>query len=157
MKPLIVFYSRTGTTRKVAESIKKILKCDAEEILDVKSRAGLLGYLRSGKEATLKKLAEIKPAKKNPSLYDLVIIGTPVWAFNMSSPVRTYVSKNKGKFNKVAFFCTMGGSGDKNTFGEMAKLCGKKPAALLSLKTNEVLDGKYSKGAKVFASKIMGR
>jgi len=46
-KYFVVFYPRTGTTRKVAEAIKDALKCDIEEIFDIKKRADLFGYLRS--------------------------------------------------------------------------------------------------------------
>lgn len=150
MKILVAYYSRTGTTKKVAESISKLLKCDCEEILDVKSRAGPIGYIKSGKEATLKKLALIKPTKKDPKKYDLVIIGTPVWAFTMSSPIRTYISGNKDFFKKLAFFCTMGGSGDTGTFKDMETLCNKKPIQIMSLKTKEVLDKKHLSSVKEF-------
>ena len=37
-KSLVVFYSRTGTTKRVAESISNLLKCDVEEVIDTKSR-----------------------------------------------------------------------------------------------------------------------
>ncbi len=150
MKTLVAFYSRTGTTKKVADSISKLLKCDCEQILDAKSRAGPVGYLKSGREATLKKLALIKKTKKDPKKYDLVIVGTPVWAFNISSPIRTYISGNRDFFKKVAFFCSMGGSGDKNTFNEMEKLCGKKPLKTMALKTREVLDKKHISSVKEF-------
>lgn len=39
MKILIVFYSRTGTTRKVAHELQKSLKADIEELFD-KNRSG---------------------------------------------------------------------------------------------------------------------
>ena len=152
MKTLVVYYSRTGTTKKVAQDISKILKCDKEEIQDIKSRKGVIGYLISGREAMTKKLAEIKETKKDPSKYDLVIIGTPVWAYNMSSPVRTYITKNK--FKKIAFFCTMGGSGDKPTFKKMEELCNKKPKATLTLKTKEVMDNKHIEKLKEFLKSL---
>jgi len=155
MKSLVVFYSMTGTTKKVAETIRKILKCDSEEILDMRPRKGVLGYLRSGKEAMLKNLCKIKEAKKNPALYDLTIIGTPVWSFNVSSPVRAYLHHNKEKFSRVAFFCTMGGSGGKNAFAEMEKICGKGPVALLELRAREVANNKLMAKVKAFASEII--
>jgi flavodoxin len=68
VKPLVVFYSRTGTTKKVAETISNILKCDVEEVFDTKNRAGVLGWLRSGRDAGSKKPTAIEKAKKNPDL-----------------------------------------------------------------------------------------
>ena len=84
MKALTVFYSRTGTTREVAESISQTLSCDVEEIVDTKKRGGPLGLLFSGRDASQKKLTVVRPPQKDPSLYDIVVIGTPVWAGNMS-------------------------------------------------------------------------
>ncbi len=150
MKSLVVFYSRTGTTKKVAETISSNLKCDIEEILDKKNRTGVLGYLMSGRDAILKKLVVIEGIKKAPALYDLVIIGTPVWAGTMSSPIRTYISQNKGCFKKVAFFCTHGSSESKSTFRDMGHLCQKKPVSLLELKTKEVIDEGYIWKVKKF-------
>lgn len=73
MKALIVYYSRTGTTKKVAGEISRLLKCDVEEIVDMKSRAGALGFVAAGKDAFLKKMTKIKGIKKNPGNYDLIV------------------------------------------------------------------------------------
>jgi len=146
MKALVVYYSRTGTTKKVGEVIAKQLKADSEEILDVKSRLGPIGWLRSGREGKGKKLAEIKPIKKDPSKYDLVLIGTPNWASNMSSPVRTYLSKHK--FKKTAYFLTGGGESG-NVFNEMEILSGK-PVATLAVTSKEVAQNAYSGKVKEF-------
>lgn len=79
-KILIVFYSRSGTTRTVAEALAAELKCDAEEIVATKNRAGLVGVMRSLIEAMRHCPAQIATARFNPSSYDLVVIGTPVGA-----------------------------------------------------------------------------
>ena len=131
MKTLVVFYSRTGNTKKVAEEIAKILNADIEEIIDKKDRKGIVGWLKSGRDATFKKSAEIEFVK-NPIDYDLVIIGTPIWAFTMTPAIRTYLSENK--FKKVAFFSTSGGSEGKKIFNEMEKIS-REPVATLSLLT----------------------
>ncbi len=155
MKSLIIFYSRTKTTKKVAQVIFKKIGGDIEEIIDSKNRKGPVGYFLSGRDATLKNVTSIKKIKKNPSKYDVIIIGTPIWAFTMSTPIRTYIHQNKGKFNNVAFFCTMGSSGSKKTFKAMEKLIGKKPIALLDVKTLKVIKGNYIDKVDKFVKKIM--
>ena len=156
-KILVVYYSRTGMTKKVAEKIKEKLNlaspaggCDVEEIISEKNRSGVIGYVICGREATLKILGEIKPIVINPLDYDLVVIGTPVWAWNISSPIRSYLENNKDKFKKIAGFCTMGGDGNKQVFAEIEKICGKKLVAQLALKTKEVLSDNFSEKLESF-------
>lgn len=155
MKTLVVFYSRTGTTKKVAQTITDILRCDIEEIFDTNNRDGALGYFLAGRDATLRRLTTFKPVQKNPAEYDLVILGTPIWAFTMSTPIRTYISENKEKFKEVAFFCTEGGSGGRSAFRDMEDLCKKKPLSLLELKTAEVIKEKYSDKVEKFIEPFM--
>ncbi len=151
MKILVAYYSRTGTTKKVAEAISKQLKCDIEEVIDTKDRRGVIGYLSGGRDATLRKLTKIKPIKKNPANYDLVVVGTPIWSWNTIPAIRAYLTENK--FKKAAFFCTMGGSGDKRAFEEMEKLS-IKPTATLTLTTKEVMNEQYKEKLKDFIKQI---
>lgn len=135
-KCLLVFYSRTGATRKVAEKIFNTLGCDIEEIKEAGSRKGILGFLKSGFEAYMKKLPKISKAEHDPSLYDVVVIGTPTWAGTMSSPVRAYISQYRTSFKKFAFFRT-GFSENKQIFKDMEALCGKTPIQTLSVLNKE--------------------
>lgn len=153
-KALVVYYSRTGTTRKVAQAISKEMQCDIEEIIDTKDRTGAIGYMLAGRDATKKKLTVISPIMKDPGLYDIVIIGTPIWAFTMSTPVRTYIEENKDKFKDVAFFCTQGGSGSERAFKHMEELCKKSPVGCLELKTLEVVKEMYSEKVNDFVESI---
>ena len=150
MKTLVVYYSRTGTTRKVAEEIAKLLKADIDEVVDLKNREGPINYVIAGKDASMKKLTEIK-TKKDASKYDLVIIGTPIWNWTVTPAIRTYLTKNKVK--QTAFFCTMGGSGDKKAFDAMEELS-KKPKATLTLLTKEVTEEKHLEKVKEFVAKL---
>jgi len=138
MKALVVFYSRTGTTKKVASTLSKILECDIEEIIDTKKRGGPIGFVIAAKDGARKSLTTIKELEKNPVYYDVVVIGTPIWAGAMSAGTRTYITQEKEHFKKVAFFCTMGSGGDVATFNNMGELCGKKPLGTLALTSKEV-------------------
>jgi len=150
MKILVVFYSRSGKTKKVAEAISEILKCDKEEIFDTKNREGIPGFLSAGSDANLKGLTAIKEVKNNPSLYDLVIIGTPIWSSNVSTPIRTYLTLHKEGFKNVAFFCTRLGSDSKKVFDGMKNLSQKTPLALLQLTSREVARDQYRQKVKEF-------
>ncbi len=154
MKALVVFYSKTGLTKEVAVHISEELNCDIEEIFDVKSRKGILGYIRSVIESAFKKMPEIKKTEINPEEYDVVIMGTPVWAENMASPVRTYLFNNNEKMDKVAFFCTMLGSGNKRAFLEMERVSESEPLACLALTSKEIKQEKHIKKVKEFINKI---
>ncbi len=153
MNYLVVFYSRTGLTRKVGESISDLLQCDREEIYDKKNRDGISGQISSGIEALLKKRAKIKEPVKDPAKYDLIIVGTPVWSMSVSSPVRSYLFRHRGKFKEVAFFAT-GGTGSTNAFREMGRICGKKPLAVMEIAQRDRADGEGISKIKEYIEEI---
>lgn len=147
MKTLIAFYSRTGNTKKVGNEIAKVLKADVDEIIDKTDRSGIRGWLGGGRDALFKRPTEIT-TKKNPQNYELVVIGTPIWVGTMVPSIRTYLSKFK--FNKIAFFCTFGGSEGK-CFKDMESLT-KKPLAVFGIKDKNM--GKDLNRIKEFCNKL---
>ena len=52
MKSLVVYYTRTGNTKFVAETIAAELGSDIEEVVDIKKREGTLGYMSASRDAT---------------------------------------------------------------------------------------------------------
>ena len=151
---LVVYYSRTGTTRKVAAALAAKLGCDSEEIIEARSRSGMFGYLRSLIEARRQVPSHIAAAGKDPSSYDLIVIGTPVWAWSLSSPVRAYLLANKSRLPAVAFFCTLGGAGSDKAFGQMQELTGKPPAGCLSITASDVASAAYEPRVAAFAEAL---
>ena len=143
MKTLVVFYSRTGTTRKVGVELANQLKCEYEEIIDLKDRKGPIGWLTSGRDAMQKKLTDIKDFSRKINSYDLIVIGSPVWGGSVCPAVRTFLEKNKDNIKKTGFFCTMGGDNPSKVFEQMEETINKKPLGILSLKTKEVNDNNH--------------
>lgn len=139
MKPvLVVYFSRTGYTQRVAERIARATGADCEPIKERSARTGLLGYWRSAREALRKSAVEIEPATASPRDYALVVLGTPVWAGNMSSPMRAYIAQHKPEFGRVALFCTQGGSGGEKVLRAMAESCGRSPVATACFNDSEI-------------------
>jgi flavodoxin len=154
MKTLVIYYSRSGHTKKVAEEISFVLKCDIEEIKDKTSRKGIWGWLTSGRDSTLGRLTKISDILKNLDSYDMVIIGTPIFSFNVSSPIRTFLSENAEKISNAAFFCTEGGSGASRAFNTMSSLIGKEPVATLEIKERELKGEKHLQKISDFVDRI---
>lgn len=154
MKTLVVYYSRTNNTKKIAKEIASKLKCDIEELVDLKSRKGVIGYIRGGHEAMVKIHTELWDLKHDPSKYDLIIIGTPVWAGTVTPAVRTFIRDNKKKFKKIAFFCTMAGSTSQKTFTTMEKLC-KKPIVTLAVRSKKVKQDNYEEELERYIEQIL--
>jgi len=155
-KALVVYYSRTGTTKQVAEAIADGLGAELEEIVDTKSRKGMLGFVAGGKDARLNKPTEIQDVRSDPSAYNLVVIGTPVWASSVTPAIRTYMTRCKDALPGVAFFLTTGGTGIDRTFEQMAELCGKQPITRLALRTKEVRKGQASDKVEAFVRELGG-
>ena len=154
MKALIMYYSRTGNTKTIAEKLAKLSGFDIEEIKDTQSRSGFIGFMRSGYQAIRKKLTTIEQPHHDPAGHDLILIGTPVWAGTLSAPVRTYLHKYKDKFHKVAFFSTDGDKEQTALFKEMEDLCGKKPVSTLNIPGTTVQKGVYMDSLKGFLKDI---
>lgn len=154
MKSLVIYYSRTGNTRRVAEEIAPALYSDIEELVDHVKRKGFIGYLRCGREAMRKTIIVLDELKNQPKDYDLVIIGTLLWAFTMSSPIRSFLDQYKEDLRQVAFFCTAGSSPGEKTFGLMQEVCGKQPKSTLSITEKNLKTNQYLQQIKQFVQKL---
>lgn len=133
MNGLIIYFSRTGRTRKVAKAIQEATGFDLEEIKEKTGRGGALGWLKSGMESTRRMLPQIMPLTHDPSQYDITVTGTPIWASNMSSPIRAFLTEYKNKINQIALFCTGDGDEPEKVFNPISELLGKAPQATLGL------------------------
>lgn len=105
---LCVYYSRTGSTEKLMREIAQELNCEIVKLEDGVDRSGLRGWLRSGMQAMARRLPPVKPLKTALPLgvYDLVIIGTPVWAGRCSAPVRSFLNQYGEELRRVAYVIT---------------------------------------------------
>ncbi|NNC36608.1 MAG: hypothetical protein EX271_04180 [Acidimicrobiales bacterium] len=151
---LIVYYSLTGNTKEVAETIAAKFDAFVEPIIDSQKRSGFFGYLRSGYEGMTGKRAMIKKPEKHPEQFDLVIVGTPVWAGGMASPVRSYLANHPPHPAKLAVFCTSGGPQNKKVLQEMVKLAGQSSVAGLGLSSTDLESAAFKDKVDEFVIQI---
>jgi flavodoxin len=108
MKSLVVFYSLEGNTRLLADAIADA--ADAK-ILELKPKKGIRvgGFLKiivGVFQVMFRRKPKVLPLEKNPEDYDLLFIGTPVWAGTFTPAIRTFFSDVNLNDKKIALFCS---------------------------------------------------
>ena len=128
MKTAVVYYSMSGNTSLVAERIAKELSADLIEIQPVKEypSEGARKFIWGGMKAVMGEKPKLQPYDFSGG-YDRVIIGTPVWASNISPPIRSFICRNrealKAAGSVAAVICYAGGGADK-AIEKLKKLLG---------------------------------
>lgn len=140
-KVLVVFFSRTGTTRCVAENIARATHADIEELREPRTRRGIFGWLRSGYDGTYRRSATILPLQRNPQDYDLVYVGSPTWNQALASPVRRFLTDYARALPKAALFATCAGQGATAVIAQMTEILAHPPLATLPMLERDVKYG----------------
>ncbi|MBR5100200.1 MAG: hypothetical protein IKX34_02715 [Bacteroidales bacterium] len=112
-KILVLYYSQTGTTEKVAQALQASLNADIEAIIPVEPYNGDFQATieRGMKELQGGILPELQPLKANVSDYDIIFLGYPVWFGTYAQPIATVLAKQNFDGKKVVPFCTFGSGG----------------------------------------------
>ncbi|SHN54763.1 flavodoxin family protein [Fervidobacterium gondwanense] len=111
MKSLVVFFSLEGHTKYVAKLLAEELKADLVELETVKEypKRGFAKYFWCGKASVFREKPELKTKIPDFSKYELIVIGTPVWAGNCTPPINTLLSKASFSGKKLGILVTNGG------------------------------------------------
>lgn len=126
MKTLIVYYSLEGNTEYAAGRIASGLDADLLRIEPVKAypSGGFKKFFFGGKSAVMAERPKLQPYDFRPEAYGRIIFGFPVWAGNVTPPIRTFVGENLGalKDKRIAAFACQSGAGAPKAFGKL-KAC----------------------------------
>jgi len=133
MNILVIYYSRTGNTKFVAEEISVNLNADIKELIDKKNRQGFWGYFWAGHDAIVKAKTEIEEPNLDLDKYNLIFIGCPVWVANMPPAIRTFFDRIDLNNKKLVLFCTQDSTGGERVVNGMRLLA----------RGAEILDQKY--------------
>lgn len=116
MKTLVTYFSASGTTKRVAETVASTINADLFEIepkevytdadlnwMNKKSRSSIEMADKSSRP-------EIKNKVTNLDEYDRVIIGFPVWWYTAPTIINTFIEENDLSGKEIYIFVTSGGS-----------------------------------------------
>ena len=111
MKTLILYYSYSGNTRKIAQMLQNEIGGDITEIKTAFPYKGdYTEVVNQGKqEIESGFLPEIQPINVDLEKYDTILLGTPVWWYTFASAVNTFLTENDLSGKAIYPFATNGG------------------------------------------------
>nr|CCA83225.1 conserved hypothetical protein [blood disease bacterium R229] len=140
-KILIVYYSRTGTARQVAQLLAAQSGWALAEVGDVRPRAGFWGDVRCVLENVLHVRASYR--YEGPALEDFahVIAIAPVWMGRLASPMHAFLADQLPFPARLSVVCVMAARGAFNAMEDVARLTSTLPAPVLALLQRDVASG----------------
>jgi flavodoxin len=157
-KTLVVYYSVSGNTARVARDLARALGADIESLQEKRHGTGFMGYIGAVIDAVRGTPTDIGEPVSDPRNYSLVIVGTPVWAWNMTPAVRAWIQKSQPRLGDVAFFVTSGDTDAEKIVPSMEALAGHKAVASTGFNARQLVDrAVYDKRLAEFLAALDGR
>ena len=122
---LVVYFSASGVTRKVADRLARTIRADQYEIEPVNKYTGVdLDWHDKRSRTTIEmedKTARPEMKEKHIGLekYDTIILGFPVWWYTAPRIINTFIEENNLEGKNVYVFVTSGGSGSEGSFKDL--------------------------------------
>lgn len=151
----IVFYSRTGTGRAVAERLASITGWPMHEVQDASPRSGLMGDLRCVADCVFKRSPEVRYGGPTLNQFDHVVLIAPVWLRSLAAPMGAFLRKQGRMVKTYSVVCVMSGYGGFRAVDDMADILQSRPRSILLLKQYDVLAGDYNAALHRFRERIL--
>ncbi len=135
-KSVVVYFSATGTTKKIAEFISEITNSSTIEIIPMEEYTNNdLNYNNNNSRANKEQndsssRPEIK-SKIDVTNYDTIYLGYPIWWGDVPKIILTFIENHNLEGKKIIPFCTSHSSGMSTSLN-----------TLKSYKTLNIVDGR---------------
>ena len=125
---LVAYYSWSGNTAQVAEYIHRAVGGDLFEIVPVDAYPAASDDHTEIEDIVQREqdegyLPPIAALPENWDSYDAVILGYPIWWYDMPQVVKTFLDSCDCSGKTVLTFCTSGGSSLSTSMDSLTELC----------------------------------
>ena len=123
-KSVVIYYSQTGATKKLANIFKQAVNADEVELKMVNAYPSTydstIAAVKAQRES--KQWPALAQAKLDLAKYDTVYLGYPIMFGTFTPPIYTFLDSNDLSGKVVVPFCTYGSGGRKASAGELKTL-----------------------------------
>ena len=109
---IVVYTTRTGHSRALAEQFAAMIDAPTYEVKDAAGHAGWLGFLRGGFQAARKLSAPMGDPGIDLTDVGTVVLVQPIWASNFSPVLRTWLDAHRSELSgaRLAMLASQSGS-----------------------------------------------
>ena len=147
-RTLVVYFTTGNAAVRVAEDLAEMFSADLELIVEEKPRKW--GFMSGGFAATTGQAPPIVGSRFDPSAYGRVFVVSPVWAWRMAPPIRSWLRRYKGKLPEAAYGTVSGDTEPKKIVAAMAKEGGREPFAYAGFSEKDFL----AENRKIYLEKL---
>lgn len=119
----IVYYTRTGNSKRIAEKISKVIEGEVIQITDQMNWTGFFGYMKAGYYSTKDKPVKIEvhgEIKKD----DTIILVAPLWAGGIAPACRSF--SKQYSFERINLVVSsLGSKYEDNRFASLFNIINK--------------------------------
>ena len=115
----VIYFSRTGTSRRIAEKIAKKLSVEPVEVTDNMDWDGTLGYMRAARYAMKNKEVAIQTRGKIGEVDEYIVV-SPMWCGKITPAIRKLLGEVPKE--KVHLIVSSGGMNLKERDGYLSVL-----------------------------------
>lgn len=155
-KPLVVYFSATGTTAKAARMIADVTGGALCEIVPQQAYTSddLDWNNRQSRSSVEMNNPQARPAlkeiKADVAAYDVIFIGYPIWWNQAPRTINAFIESHDLKGKTLVPFATSGGSGISNSVKEL-----REAYPELKWQDGKLLNGSSRSAIRSWASEVM--
>lgn len=152
---LIVFYSYTGNSRRLAQLLAAQRDWPVGEVVEKHPRSsGMWGFLRCAADSLFHRRPSVSYQGPEIADFGTVVLVAPIWLGQLAGPMRSFAASNRAWIKRAAVLTTMGGRGASNAVAEIAQILGKDPVLTEVVTAREVGDGSCAAAVEAFGKAL---
>lgn len=158
MSILILYHSSTCNTQKVADLLALQLEAETAPIMAPAHNKPILGPLIKAWNILMGGSPEICIPKRAQQAWDLIVVGSPIWAARPAPEIRTYLKRYILEPQDIALFVTCDGTSKKfppeRAITEMTDILRHTPVATAIFTTADINGAQLAEKAAHFAKRL---
>lgn len=140
MNNKVLYFSRSGDSKRIAGKVAEKLGCETIEITDNVSWNGIFGFMKGGFYSLSKKITKVSLENDyNPAEADNIILVVPLWAGGTAPAGYSFLQKEMNNIKNLYLIVSSDSSSPKKAFTTVETMVGsiKNKYGIIKSKKNE--------------------